>query len=703
MSFEHDAMRADWPKVMVAMPVRNDAAWLRDCLDSMLRMDYPHDRLRFVIGYGESTDQSRRVLEDTFTSSDVAYIIIDDKPRNPLLRNALYLADVMNFLQSQLADEDYILYLDADIVGVPNELLKTLIKADKDIVAPCPISERNPGEFVFYDNYVFRDLNGRDFTSVARNPKHPWLRKTSPVEMMSIGTMGLVTRRVANEVHWDNPIPWLQYCLEARRKNFHVWALPFLRIKHASVRSEEFSSPQIDEKRAFVEEFVHLGILPQSELKKVKTLRGRHSIQYRLRMTFPQQLPLLRKASEYGLRLAPQPTSLLIRKVFPNSTVQRFHLIAKALAASGPSMIRDPAKAILYVSNRPFLAYEECSLFHDLGCTVVNTSPLEHYPQMSMENEKSYLPPDFEYWLERANEVFTSEEFDRLRGFDFRQPVPDDLKDLIRRKFDTIIVVQDPLMIQNLIVFAADKRFVMRLVQRHHGWYRSGMFNDFFVFPNFFICPGTEWERSLTPDIVPRLTVVPVHITEKRLREYVGDSISVLTASSDLTKFPIETRSDEFNQCVEGFPHLLTGRGNSSYPDAVRLDYRDYIEALADYRVHLSNGYGRSAKYALKGFIIESMMCGAPVVTLSNLALRQIFDNETNGFCSNNIPWLRERIRELLEDLDYAKRVGKSGQDLARILWSKERAKVCWEFVLGHGREESVSWLREEKRALPPR
>jgi glycosyltransferase involved in cell wall biosynthesis len=226
------------------------------------------------------------------------------------------------------------------------------------------------------------------------------------------------------------------------------------------------------------------------------------------------------------------------------------------------------------------------------------------------------------------------------------------------------------------------------------------MFNDFFVFPNFFICPGTEWERPLTPDIAPRLTVVPLHITENRLREYVGDNIAVLTTSSNMTRFPIETRSVEYNRCVEGFPNLLTGRGNSSYPGAVMLDYGDYIEALAKYRVHLSNGYGRSARYAVKRFIIESMMSGAPVATLSNLALRQIFDNETNGFCSNDIPWLRGRIRELLRDFNYAKRVGKNGQALAKILWSEKRARKCWEFVIGHDRQESVYWLRQERNGL---
>jgi hypothetical protein len=689
----------DWPRVMIAMPAKNDAEWLPACLGTLLRMDYPHGKLRFVLGYGQSTDETRRIIEETLAASDVVYEILDEPETTRPVKSALYLADTMNLLQSQLRDEDYILYADADVVEVPKNLLKELIRAEKDIVAPCPMMESEPGRFVFYDTYVFRDLQGRNFTRVQRNPDHPWLKGVRPVEMMSIGTMSLVRRRVAQEVRWDNPVPWLQYCLNAREKGFRVWALPFVRVHHAPVYSE--LGVHIS-----VEEFVRRGVLPSSELGKVQTLRGRFWLQERFfSCAGATAFGIARFLAQTGLRFAPRPTAFLIREFFPpaRKQVQQFRDIARQSRRLSPVIARTPqdtSKTILYAGTHPILAYEECTLLHELGYTVLNIFPfLESDAALAERGERPLVPPDFECWLERAKDRLKPEEFNRLRSFNYRRPLPPDLAELIEREIDTIIVVNDPLMIRNLIGFASRKRFIVRLVQHQHGWYALGMFNDFFVFPSFFVCPDTEEERALTPDIASRLTVLPAHVDEKRLRPYTGEIPAILSACSNMTNWPKQTRLEEFKRCVEGFPHLLTGPGNSNYPGALVLKYEDYIDALGRYRVHLSNGYGRTAKYALNGFIVESMLCGAPVATLSNLALRRIFDNKTNGFCSDNIPWLRKRIKQLLEDLDYARFIGKNGQELARRLWSKDRARKCWQFILCHTREESIAWLREERKS----
>lgn len=705
MKQTEDERMSGWPQVMVAMPVKNDEAWLGACLAALLRMDYPHERLRFVFCYGLSTDNTKRIIEEAFAKNGVAYEILDERETSRPLKNALYLADTMNLLQAQLADEDYILYADADIVEIPKDLLKELIRTDKDIVAPTPMFEISPGQLVFYDTYVFRDLHGRDFTPVQRNANHPWLKQNMPVEMMSIGTLGLVTRQVAHRVHWGDPVPWLQYCLDAREKGFRVWTLPFLRIGHASAQFEFAEHVR-------VEEFVSRGVLPSSELKKVQTVRGRFRLQQKVRRAawaaqYSCMHNIARPLAAAALRLAPDPMTVLMRTLYPNSAAKEFRRIAKEslrVSSAPVRVVQDKAKTILYVGTHLMRTYEECSLLHELGYTVLNVAPSLELDTALAERSKSsyvpYVPPDFESWLNRAREQVTPDDFDQLRHFDYRRPLPLDLRQLIEREFDTIIVVHDPAMIHNLIGFASHKRLIVRLVQRHQAWYALGMFNDFFAFPHFFVCPDTEEERAVTPDIARRLTVLPAHIDEKRLRPYTGEIPEILSACSNVTNWPKETRLEEFSRCVKGFPHLLTGSGNSNYASAVMLSYKDYVDALARYRVHLSSGYGRTAKYALKGFIVESMLCGAPVVTLSNLTLRRVFDNETNGFCSDDIVWLRKKIRLLLEDLDYAKSIGRNGRELARRLWSKDRAKKCWEFLLSHRREESVSWLRKEKESL---
>jgi hypothetical protein len=361
------------------------------------------------------------------------------------------------------------------------------------------------------------------------------------------------------------------------------------------------------------------------------------------------------------------------------------------------------AKTVLYVGTHLILTYEECSLLHELGYTVVNLSSVQEHggfgAGLDEKTKRLQVPADFENWLERARDRLNPRQFDQLRFFNYRKPLPDDLAELIEREIDTIIVVNDRAWIHNLIRFSSHKRFIIRLVQ-HHDWYAHGMFNDFLNFPNFFICPDTEQEKAMTPDIVSQLTVLPCHMDERRLRPYVGDIAGVMTAASNMTAYPKENRLEEYKRCVDGFPSILTGSGNAGCQNAMLLDYEGYVDALARYRVHLNNGYGRRFRYALKGFVIESMLCGAPVVTLSNKTLRQIFDNSTNGFCSDNIAYLRTKTRELLEDLNYAIHIGQNGQKLARKLWSKDRARKCWQFVLSHSRDDSIAWLREERKAL---
>lgn len=301
----------DWPRVMMAMAVKNCAKWLPYCLRALLEMDYPHEKLRFVFAYGQSIDGTKEVIEKNCTENDIAYEILNEL-EIPWTKNAAYLAGTMNLVQDQLRDEDYILYADADVVEMPKNLLKVLISANKDIVAPCPMMETDGGRLIFYDTYVFRDLQGRDFTAIQRNPRHPWLGKDS-AEMMSIGTLGLVKRKVAEQVRWDNPIPWLQYCLNARRKGFRVWALPSLRILHANVQTESSSHVRL-------EEYVRRGIVPSSELKKTQTLGGLHLLQERASSYARTALYPVRRAVKNLVRRYP-PAEVLIRNLMRRQQV----------------------------------------------------------------------------------------------------------------------------------------------------------------------------------------------------------------------------------------------------------------------------------------------------------------------------------------------------------------------------------------------
>jgi glycosyltransferase involved in cell wall biosynthesis len=53
-----------FPLVTVIMPVRNEEKFLSRCMDSLLRNDYPLQRLEFLIADGMSNDRSREILTE---------------------------------------------------------------------------------------------------------------------------------------------------------------------------------------------------------------------------------------------------------------------------------------------------------------------------------------------------------------------------------------------------------------------------------------------------------------------------------------------------------------------------------------------------------------------------------------------------------------------------------------------------------------
>jgi succinoglycan biosynthesis protein ExoA len=53
---------SEWPFVSVMIPMRNEAASIGGCLDSVLAQDYPPDRFEVIVVDGESTDESPHIV-----------------------------------------------------------------------------------------------------------------------------------------------------------------------------------------------------------------------------------------------------------------------------------------------------------------------------------------------------------------------------------------------------------------------------------------------------------------------------------------------------------------------------------------------------------------------------------------------------------------------------------------------------------------
>lgn len=70
---------SELPLVSVVIPCRNERRYIGPCLDALLAMDYPHDRLEILVVDGMSDDGTREVLADYSARHPIVRVL--DNPR----------------------------------------------------------------------------------------------------------------------------------------------------------------------------------------------------------------------------------------------------------------------------------------------------------------------------------------------------------------------------------------------------------------------------------------------------------------------------------------------------------------------------------------------------------------------------------------------------------------------------------------------
>jgi len=252
---------------MICILAKNDAKYLPKFLEAMKNLDYPKDKLKWVWLYGKSVDDTLQIILDFHKKESYKFEVYEDPVFERLLPSALYNARLCNEFKKLYQGEEYILFPDSDIVELPPKTLKELIRADKDIVAPYVYRRTKDNKEVFYDTYVFR-FHGWKFEHVEHEGivygyESPiFMALKEPVELDSVGSFFLIKSKVFQSISWDNPVPHLQFCNNAREAGFKVWALPYLKVYHANL--DETEAPHFP-----LEWYVERGFLPQEELTKV--------------------------------------------------------------------------------------------------------------------------------------------------------------------------------------------------------------------------------------------------------------------------------------------------------------------------------------------------------------------------------------------------------------------------------------------------
>lgn len=214
--------------VLVLTPVKDAVEHVTDHFRRLDRLTYPKDRMSVALLESDSTDDTyarlSRLVEqysDAFRSirafkHDFGYNSPRGLPRwEPALQMArrTILARARNqLLFRALSDEDWVLWIDVDVVSYPADLIEQLLAHDRDILHPDCV--REPGGDSF-------DRNA--WTDGGKTPMHALRGAGGPVRIESVGGTVLLVRA---DLHRDGLVfPPFRYGVEsaAIRENHLVW------------------------------------------------------------------------------------------------------------------------------------------------------------------------------------------------------------------------------------------------------------------------------------------------------------------------------------------------------------------------------------------------------------------------------------------------------------------------------------------------
>ncbi|MBP2314227.1 glycosyltransferase [Azospirillum soli] len=251
------------PTVLVLTPVKNARRHLPAYLAALDRLDHPRDRLSLAFLEGDSEDGSSAYLDGRLEELRTRYRRVELhrhdfgvrlsgprwKPEVQGLRRATIARARNRLLTGALRDEQWALWIDADVVDFPPDVLTRLLDTGHDIVTPNCVTE--PGGPSF-------DLNSFQFTdeAAATDPRH-WvngliqpprgvgrrylheLRGQGPVRLDGVGGTMLLVRAA---LHREGLVfPAFSYrgyieteglAMMAKDMGVSCWGLPDVEILH---------------------------------------------------------------------------------------------------------------------------------------------------------------------------------------------------------------------------------------------------------------------------------------------------------------------------------------------------------------------------------------------------------------------------------------------------------------------------------------
>lgn len=143
-SFEKDA------KILILVPVKNAAQRIATFIENLSQLSYPHEQISLAFLEGDSEDTSYEILQSNlellqehFQSVELykkeygLQAVANRWATNVQMERRSTIAKCRNHLLSKaLKDQDWVLWIDVDVIAWPKDIIEILLSHKKDILTP---------------------------------------------------------------------------------------------------------------------------------------------------------------------------------------------------------------------------------------------------------------------------------------------------------------------------------------------------------------------------------------------------------------------------------------------------------------------------------------------------------------------------------------------------------------------------------------
>ncbi|XP_062578937.1 uncharacterized protein LOC134240860 [Saccostrea cucullata] len=257
--------------VVILTPIHNSENDLVQYAQLISELNYPKHKLSIVFGEDGSEDQTFKVGKDIlkefhkqgFRRAEIFHFNISgqitgdwNSIHDQVLQHKRrkHLAKARNLLlKAGLKDEDYVLWIDADVGVLPPDLIQQLIYANKDVVAPCCLYRKGHYTNVYDKNtwreteYSLEAQKNLSKTQLVLEGYGPTIRLYLPhlrgegrvVPLDGVGGCSLLIKAKCHRKGLNFPEEIFQNHIEteglaklAKSLGFGVYGMPFVEVYH---------------------------------------------------------------------------------------------------------------------------------------------------------------------------------------------------------------------------------------------------------------------------------------------------------------------------------------------------------------------------------------------------------------------------------------------------------------------------------------